>query len=66
MKVNISKPEETFASLNTGMSTFVFNIFQEYEAKIELLVEEIKKLREENSKLTKELERKECAENCKS
>jgi len=66
MKFDVTKEESTFSSLSTGLAHFVFGVFAEYEQKLEVLIEEIKKLREENSKLQKDLENKECEENCKS
>lgn len=56
MKIDTTEPERLFSILNTGLSTFVFNTLQEYESKLTILVEEIKKLREENEKHKKSID----------
>jgi septation ring formation regulator EzrA len=56
MRVDITEQEKIFSSLSVGLATFVSNQFAEYEQKMQVLVEEIKKLREENTKLNKEIE----------
>lgn len=66
MKVDISEAESNFANLVSGLSCYVMNQLQEARDTRELLISEITKLREENSQLKKELENKECSENCKS
>lgn len=64
MKVDITEPERIFSSLAIGLNTYVSNALAEYEQKQTVLIEEIKKLREENSKLKKEQEACESKENC--
>jgi FtsZ-binding cell division protein ZapB len=66
MKIDISEAESNFANLVSGLSCYVMNQLQEARDTRELLIAEITKLREENSQLKKELENKECSENCKS
>jgi FtsZ-binding cell division protein ZapB len=66
MKVDISEAESNFANLVSGLSCYVMNQLQEARDTRELLIAEITKLREENSQLKKQLEKKECSENCKS
>jgi len=51
MKVDITQPEQMFSSLISGLDVFVMNQFQEYEMKLQVLVEEVKKLRAENEEL---------------
>lgn len=64
MKYDITPAEQTFSALQAGITLHVLGQFQEYETKLTVLIEEIKKLREENIKLQKET--KECKEDCKS
>ena len=51
MKVDITQPEQMFSSLISGLDVFVMNQFQEYEMKLQVLVEEVKKVRAENEEL---------------
>lgn len=63
MKIDLSDAERNFASFSAGLNTFVMNTFATYDQQIQLLTETITKLREENSKLQKDLENKESSEN---
>jgi len=56
MEINTTKPESLFNSLCIGLSKFVSNTFAQYEEEKRILIEEIKKLREENSKQKKEID----------
>lgn len=55
MKVDITKPEQMFSVLNSGLNVYVMNQFQEYEEKQTVLIEEVKKLREANTELKQQL-----------
>lgn len=51
MKIDTTEQERLFYSLSVGISTFVSNTFADYEQKMAVLIEEVKKLREENKTL---------------
>ena len=51
MKYDATKAETTFSTLQAGITLAVLSQFQEYDNQIKVLVEEIKKLREENEEL---------------
>jgi len=62
MKFDAIDAEKVFATLQAGLTLHVMGQFNEYEQKLSVLIEEVKKLREENEKLHTELDKGEVPE----
>lgn len=62
MRIDVTNQESLFASQMAGINVFVMNTFQNYETKINALIEEVEKLRESNRSLEKKLKEQEVTE----
>jgi len=60
MKFEVTAQEQNFAAIMSGLTSFVMNTFEEYEQKLRILADEIKKLQDEKKKEEECCEGKEC------